>query len=484
MTGADVIGRRIFNDDDQRWFAALSGDWNPMHMDAIAARRTQAGAQAIHGVHGVLWALETLSAIQPLGGFNSLTVKFERFIGLNSPVQLRLVASTATSLRMELAVDGSVATIILLKKAPVSQYVLLDVDNTQIVESGDIAVREHSLEQLIGLSGSIVEAAGPDAYEAAYPHLSGNIGAVAVGGLATLSRLVGQVSPGLHSIFQQLTISFKDIGAQTPQAGVRFKNTTVDERFRLVSCTVDSSAIAGMVKSSCRHPPTVQPSLNAVAALVRPDEFTGAVALIIGGSRGLGELTAKIVAAGGGKVILTYAVGKTDAERVQSELVPAGASCDVLHYDVRGDVDAQLGALTLVPTHVYYFATPKIFRTGSAIHSVDAHAEFFNYYVNSFYNICDHFNKVKSPLSVFYPSSVAVAERPAGMTDYAMAKVAGEILAQDIDSGMPAVRTFIRRLPRLDTDQTASLVTVQTEAAIDVLLPMIREFHHAEVKHG
>ena len=44
-----------------------------------------------------------------------------------------------------------------------------------------------------------------------------------------------------------------------------------------------------------------------------PGEFANVRALVIGGSRGLGEITAKIIAAGGGDVWITYRRGKEDA---------------------------------------------------------------------------------------------------------------------------------------------------------------------------
>jgi len=30
---------RVFKREDQESFAALSGDWNPIHVDSVAARR-------------------------------------------------------------------------------------------------------------------------------------------------------------------------------------------------------------------------------------------------------------------------------------------------------------------------------------------------------------------------------------------------------------------------------------------------------------
>jgi acyl dehydratase len=53
------ISSRIFDADDQQAFAALSGDVNPMHMDALQARRAQAGARVVHGMHPAAAKKET-----------------------------------------------------------------------------------------------------------------------------------------------------------------------------------------------------------------------------------------------------------------------------------------------------------------------------------------------------------------------------------------------------------------------------------------
>ena len=57
----ETLVSRTFSLTDQEKFARLSGDANPMHLDPVAARRTQAGAPVVHGVHALLWALESLA---------------------------------------------------------------------------------------------------------------------------------------------------------------------------------------------------------------------------------------------------------------------------------------------------------------------------------------------------------------------------------------------------------------------------------------
>jgi hypothetical protein len=56
-----------------------------------------------------------------------------------------------------------------------------------------------------------------------------------------------------------------------------------------------------------------------------------------------------------------------------------------------------------------------------------------------------------------------------------MAKAAGEVLCADMNLSLAPMHVTVRRLPRLPTDQTASVVPVEAALPVDVMLPIIRE---------
>ena len=60
-----TLASRRFKLADQERFANVSGDHNPMHLDAILARRTRAAAPVVHGVHLLLWTLDAFAANYP-----------------------------------------------------------------------------------------------------------------------------------------------------------------------------------------------------------------------------------------------------------------------------------------------------------------------------------------------------------------------------------------------------------------------------------
>jgi hypothetical protein len=64
------------------------------------------------------------------------------------------------------------------------------------------------------------------------------------------------------------------------------------------------------------------------------------------------------------------------------------------------------------------------------------------------------------------------------MTEYAMAKTAAEIMAEDLNRTLASVRIVSTRLPRLATDQTASIVSVAAEESnLALLLPIVRHIN-------
>jgi nucleoside-diphosphate-sugar epimerase len=101
--------------------------------------------------------------------------------------------------------------------------------------------------------------------------------------------------------------------------------------------------------------------------------------------------------------------------------------------------------------------------------------EFLAVYVDGFWQLSQVLRTRQPKISLFYPSSVSVTERPRGMTEYTMAKAAGEVLCADMNVSQAPLRVIVRRLPRLPTDQTASNTVAEAALPLDTMLPIIRE---------
>jgi acyl dehydratase len=470
------LATRRFGMADQLAFAALSGDYNPMHMDPLGARRTQAGAPVVHGMHALLWALEALAAAELIGPqLCEIRAQFRKFTYLDVPCDLELTRWDSDAARVELCSNGLVLTTIQLRNGQRQTA----ADSPGLAEP-EVAIadgipREPALQDLTGLRGWTTAAGAPAEFESACPALVRVVGNERVATLAALSRLVGMVCPGLHSIFAGLTIDL--VESQSQRSGIGFEVTKLHQQSRMVGMSVSGSNISGAVTSFMRWPPVAAPSMAAVSAIIGAEKFAGASALVVGGSRGLGAVTAKAIAAGGGKVVVTYKQGRDEAVKLAAEINAARGpgACTALPYDSCIDAARQLSDLPEDINQLYYFATPPIFARTSDLFSPERFREFCSVYVDGFGDVC-RFVRARSratTVTVFYPSSVAVEEVPPGLVEYAMAKAAGEILCAAMMTQVSGLKAVVGRLPRVLTDQTATIAQVENADALTTMLPFI-----------
>jgi NAD(P)-dependent dehydrogenase (short-subunit alcohol dehydrogenase family) len=472
-----VLVSRIFTIEDQTRFSALTGDFNPIHMDPIAARRTPAGAPVVHGVHTLLWLLDSIGAQQAqFPGLATLKVRFRKLVYLGDRVAARITQQSPAGLRAQACVDGVEVVSLVATFGPLLPAVHVATTGPAELPARLTAARELDFQAIDSQSGRVPFATEPAEMQRAFPDAARLLGSRRVAALGCSTYLVGMVVPGLYSIY--VGFDLRLTADVTPANWLQFSAIVADARFRRVQLEITGGGLTGTLETFSRLPPVAQASMSSVAELVTAGEFERSVALVVGGSRGLGELTAKLVAAGGGRVIITYASGKDDADRLAAEINNWGGQCEVLAYDVRQAADGQLEALKNPPNQLYYFATPTIFRRKSGLCARERFEEFNEFYVHGFLRLVEAaLRRRPEGLAVFYPSTVYVQERPADMTEYAMSKAAGEILCADIARYLPKVRVLSERLPRLATDQTASLIPVESANALSVLLPIVRKMH-------
>lgn len=471
MSKSEVLAKRVFTPADQESFAALSGDRNPMHMDPLFARRTQPGAPVVHGIHLLLWALDSLATVLPPGdAIRSLQAKFAKFVYVGEEVEV-VVSGEGEKLRLTLRVGGAARAQALVQIGePASVAAAPQKDRPKVLDGPPLDL---DLEELEGASGFFALGSSVSAFSVAFPSASARIGSLRVATIAGTSRVVGMLSPGLHSIYAEASFTLVEEAAGTPS--LAFDVDDVDRRFRMVRMSVGGPGLRGALKTFVRIPPVAQASMADLRGLVAPDEFTGSVTLVIGGSRGLGELVAKLIASGGGHVVLTYRSGQADAEAVAGAIREGGGHATTLQYDARQDAEPQLEGLSVVPTHAYYFATPTIYKPQPEMFSSERLRELIAVYVEGFWDLVRALRRRYRSVTLCYPSTVFVEDRPEGMTEYAMAKAAGETLCADVNRTLAPTRVVVERLPRLPTDQTASVTAVETASPIEVLLPVVRK---------
>ena len=470
-----VIGTRVFTPADQLAFGAASRDLNPMHVDEVAARRLISGRQVVHGMHTLLQALDWWRPGES-AQLQQVQCNFDQPISVGDRVVFTQDRDAAGAYVLLARVEGLPCTVVTINcgsqssASPASWHPGAAAEPVRRIDSLTEPLDETPGSQA---GHTLLLPAWGQELEASFPHASRLLSPGAVSALARLSYYVGMVCPGLHSVFSSLNFTPDPASAQATDLAFRLKR--YDPRFKLF--IVDyQGALRGQLRAFLRPPPQPQPSTRELLGHVQPGEFKGTRALVIGGSRGLGEMTAKLLAAGGGDVVVSYAQGQADATRVAADITAVGVgACETLALDLSQQDFGTLGLAGELDA-VYYFATPRIFRKKADTFDKALFGEFVQFYLERFAQLCGWLEARPGgrPVKVYLPSTVFITERPKGMTEYAMAKAAAEVLADDLNRTLQRVKVLHSRLPRLATDQTSSIMGVVVASNIDTLLPVVR----------
>jgi NAD(P)-dependent dehydrogenase (short-subunit alcohol dehydrogenase family) len=482
-----ILSTCSFGMADQHRFARLSGNSNPVHLDALFARRTLFGKPVVHGVHLLLRTLDIWIAKHPpaAGGpvaLRRLRGRFPNPAFCDEAVEIQLLSQTGgyakfqavsqgvTVLHFELEWDYDCQTLLRPLPGP------CDEDLSRVP-------RVLSLAEVEGCVGTLSLWGDAIALATDFPDLTRRVGARPVAELLTCSRLVGMECPGFHSIFSTF-----DLTRRAPELDHDYFDYCVGEVIEdasLAQIDVSSSSFQGHLEAFRRPEAAAPPSFEEAGLYVGPFEFRNQVALVVGGSRGIGAMTAKLIAAGGGRVVATYQRGERDALDLAREIRAGGGRCEVVHCDVAnpGKTFNWLDAQGIEPNYLFYFASPRIFEKRSRSYSQELYQRFAATYVDGFIAVllaCQH--RRRKGITAFYPSSTVLDDPVPNLEEYRDAKRAGEQLCREFDEADLPVRVRVARLPRIDTDQTISLLRVPAANALDVMLEELRALK--ELPHG
>jgi acyl dehydratase len=473
-----ILQRRRYSEDLQRLFAGLSGDCNPMHVDPVAARRTLVGGRAVHGIHQTVAAMEALLTQFARQNRSDLTIagfkaQFLKPVLVGDTVAFHLAKLTDETCLITGRIAGEIVCRVSIQFgtiSPMAETGLPPIPQEPVTELAFAALAVKTGCLTLGLDAPLARQL--------FPLTTAMLGIGRMAATLALSRLVGMHCPGLHSIFAEATVRYDGTDASDV---LNYRVEETDVRFSRVALAVCGANLRGQLIVFFRPPPQSQPGMDEVMRVVEPGRFAGSVTLIIGGSRGLGEITAKIIAAGGGLPIITYHRGAADAERVVEDIRSKGGRCEMLQLNVQScqQVVRRSARTKKGLRSLYYFATPKIPGRQRGFFSHDMLRQFNEIYVTAFGRLIDVAAEVcPTKLRVFYPSSIMVTEGMDRMEEYIMAKRLAEEMCSFYNQNSRKLEIIVERLPRTKTDQTNSIIPLPAEDALEVMLPLVRRMEN------
>jgi acyl dehydratase len=211
---------RSFSLDEIRWFATISGDPNPVHVDPEFAARTYPGSVVAHGAHLVLWALETRLMVDGEALLEGLRAVFVKPVVVGDEVEVE----TARADTIRLSVRGETVARIKLKAGRTPQ---------RWAAGGPAHAPSHP-PVVRGRPASISDVAGAlrlpdskDALLAAFPNLGRRLGPRLLQGLAGIAPVSGAVLGGVTTEF---SVGFSD---DAPSENLEFRLVACHEGFPL-----------------------------------------------------------------------------------------------------------------------------------------------------------------------------------------------------------------------------------------------------------
>ena len=468
-----------FTKQDLALFSAASRDRNPLHISEKYARTTPYAEPVVFGLLGLLAGLGQLPE-RPDRRLQHISVEFRNPLSVDVSYRFDIIESSTDKARIKLYDTNRLMMTATVSFMPGQDH----TESMQFPETCCAAEpadrKKDTLVSGTRVTGTYAPRTEDFAQVVDRWRLAGK-GATPhqIAALMWASYIVGMHLPGKRAVFWRLTLDFHEAGAH--RDGPFFYDAAVeelDERYDLLrsvgTLSAGSLPYATTHMSAFVRPDSPQPSLRRIADLLpESEQLKGKLALVIGGSRGLGAAITQALASQGCSVLLNYQYSRTEAERVRASLGDRSALVELMQgnaadiqwcVSVRDTILKQYGGLDMLVCNASPPIRPLVFKPEKI-------AQFQDFLNRSLELFC-------APMATFLDtvaerggwniviSSSFVRELPAEFPHYVTSKCALEGLVNWAAAHYPKARHLIVRPPKLLTDQTNT--TVGRQGAMEV----------------
>ena len=462
------MGELCITPSDMALFTALSRDVNPLHTSSDYARRTAFGEPVVFGILGALATLQQTPP-RPVQALSKVSLLFLNplFVGVHYRV---VVTSDAIQDTIEV-LDG---------RRPMVQSTFIYQDATgrattslpsvEAMASRTVPAEwdEATLPRNLRVAGEYLPPSSEiERLIAGWQLHDKGITPAQIAALAWTSYVVGMEIPGKQAAYSRLEMSLTaDQSAAAAPYSYTVELVRSDPRFSLLRLVaqlfVGETVVADAQIEAFLLSDSRTCSLDALEKWLPPSQILkGTVALVIGGSRGLGAALVGALASQGSTVLLNYSSSQREAEALRDSLAGTQGEVRLLAGDAADQdwcreqsesVVREFGGLDFLVCNASPVIRPLDFTADTL--------ERFHQFVDQSLRL------VTVPLAAFLEplrlrngrpvviSSIYARTAPADIPHYVAAKSAIEGLVRSIITRDAAAHGVLVRPPKMLTDQT------------------------------
>ena len=449
-------------------FVTLSGDNNPLHTDSLYSRRMMFGRTVIHGIYSLLKILDHYSNNLPcLSSLVSLETKFLNPIFDRDSIQLEFF-NNENDYKINGFLGGAKLIIIKLKFSSLEKQNIFfkNINKLPVIEQPKKLV----LENISKINDNEINTVNIELFNSIFNSLDASKAPELYSTLLTSTRIVGVKCPGADSLYSGLNLYFNTTTFDNNL--FHYKVNKVYKGLNLIKISFKSLCYEGSITAFLRKQEVQQKSLHEIVQDLIKIRFPKKKALVIGGSRGLGEVCAKILGSLGYETTITYNKGIKEAERLSNEFNRNNIPLNFFQYDLLDDKKDFFKDKNF--DYIFFFATPHIKTSNFQLIDNKLLEYFNNFYLNGFFSIVNSVSNEKTRF--FFPSSVFVDEFPKHLKEYAISKKISEYYSEQFNQQRGSKIIYYPRLKKVKTDQTQSFFNFDSSDAYEELKLNLIEF--------
>lgn len=427
-------------------FVTLSGDNNPLHTDSLYSRRIMFGRPVIHGVYSLLKIFDFYSNSLPcMSSLISLEAKFLNPIFDGDSIVLKLDCNE-DDYKIQAYLEETKLIIIKLKFSSVLKQNLFFENTNKLPQIEQ--PKKLILENISKINGNEINTVNTNLFNTIFNSLDANKAPQLYSTLLTSTRVVGVKCPGADSLYSSLNLHFATTSFNNNL--FEYNVNKVYKGLSLIKIDFKSLNYVGTINAFLRKQEVQQKSLKNILQDLTKVQYPKRKALVIGGTRGLGEVCAKILGSLGYETSITYNKGIKEAKRISNEFKENNLNLTFFQYNV---LDSKKDFLKdKVYDYIFFFATPHIKTSNSQLIDNKLLDYFNNFYLNGFFSIVNSIKNKKTRF--FFPSSVFIDEFPKYLKEYAISKKISEYYSEQYNKQKGVKIIHYPRLKKVKTDQT------------------------------